>query len=273
MALQLAIAAGAGGNTGYLTSYPLATTGVPNIPVDVTGAFSMMFWVSPGTIARTSGNASTATSMVGVYNGTPNESTATTTGMQMGINQGATTAGTWCCWTWGGTILVQSTAASAVANTWTHFAYTCTVSSNGVGVAGTQTHSLYINGALNNTASNALQIAGLPTMIFINGYPETAVTAGNESNPTQLDDVYLFNRLLTANEIQTIYATQGRRDGIAYGLVARYDFNERPSGTNVVSCVDFSGCGNTMTATTLGTGTAPSYIVDYADQDTRPPLG
>ncbi len=271
MALQLAIAASAG-NTGYLTAYPLATTGVPNIPVDVTGAFTMMFWVNPGTIAANSGVASTATSMVGVYNGSPTESVATSTGMQMGINQGGTTAGTWTCWTWGGTNLVASAGATALAGTWQHFAYTCTVSSNGVGVAGTQTHSLYINGVLNNTASNALQKAGLPTMIFVNGYTETTDAAVNESNPTQIDDLYLFNRLLSANEIQTIYQTRGLKDGIAFGMVARYNFNELAAGNNVVSCRDFSGCGNTLTPTTLGTGTAPAYIADYANQDTRPVL-
>src|SRR5271165_4997649 len=150
MALQLSISVGAAGNTGYLSAYPLNTTGL-NSPVDVTNAFTMMFWVNPSSIAATSGNASTATSMVGVYNGSPTESVATNTGMQMGINQGGSTAGTWCCWTWGGTNLVTSVAASAVAGTWQHFAYTCTVSSNGVGNPGTQTHSLYINGVLNNT--------------------------------------------------------------------------------------------------------------------------
>lgn len=272
MGIQVAIAASTG-NTGYLTAYPLATSGVPNIPVDVTGSFSMMFWVSPGTIAAASGNASTATSMVGVYNGTPNESTATNTGMQMGINQGGSAAGTWCCWTWGGTNLVTSAAASALANTWQHFAYTCTASSNGVGTAGTQTHSLYINGVLNNTATNALQVAGLPTMVFVNGYPETLATAGNESNPSQLDDIFLFNRQLPINEIQTIYQSFGQRDGIVSGLVARYTFTELTAGSNVVSCRDFSGCGNTLNPTVLGTGTSPSYLIDHTYEDTRPPQG
>lgn len=270
MALQLAIAASAG-NAGYLTAFPLNTAGL-NIPVDVTGAFTMMFWVSPGTIAATSGVGAVATSMVGVYNGTSNASTTPTTAMQMGLNQGGAAAGTWCCWTWGGTNLVTSAAASAVANTWTHLAYTCTVSSNGVGVAGTQTHSLYINGVLNNTSTNALQVAGLPTMIFVNGYPETAATVGNESNPTQVDDIYVYNRILSAAEILNSYSCFGQRDGDVFGLIARYNMNEAASG-NATACRDFSGNNNTLTVSVLGTGTAPSYILDHANSDTSPPLG
>src|SRR5271167_1469898 len=312
MALQESIAASAG-NAAYLAAYPLSTTG-PVSPPDVTGAFTLMFWMNAGSIATTSGGAQTASSMVGAYNGTALIGTGTSTGLQMGMNQGGTTAGTLCCWTWGGTNLVVSngigltgtaalsfaatgsisgnsmtitavsagtlavgqgisganvangtvitalgtgsggtgtytvsisqTAASATINglyiapinTWVHYAYTCTVSSNGAGTAGTQTHSLYINGVLNNTSSNANQIAGVPTLVYLNGYPIASANTGYESNTTGIDDVYYFNRLLSANEILTLYNTRGQRDGDAYGLIARYDFNELSSGSNVVSC-------------------------------------
>jgi len=362
MALQETIAASSG-NGSFLAAYPLATTGVPNIPIDVTGGFSMMYWMNPSTIAATSGAGATASSMVGVYNGSVQQATtATTTGMQMGMNQGgtgATNPGTLCCWTWGGTNLVVSngigttgtvaanfvvtgsiapiagtsnglltvtavtsgtiaigqgisgtnvangtqiigfgtgsggtgtyivsptqTAASgtvnglyiAPINTWVHFAYTCTTSSGGVGVVGTQTHNVYINGLLNNSLSNALQAnAGVPTMIYLNGYPVTSATTGQESNTTAIDDVYLFNRTLSAQEVQTLYTTFGQRDGIAYGLVARYNFNELPPGNIATAPRDFSGNGNNMTLYTAGTGfTSPAYITDYSDEDTRPPQG
>lgn len=355
MALQEQIAASAG-NAAFLSAYPLNTASLNN-PVDVTAAFTLMFWMNAASIAATSGAGGTASSMVGLYNGSnQQQGAATNTGMQMGINQGGTGAnfpGTMTCWTWGGTNLITSngvpltggalpgtptfvvtgsitgtvmnvtavtsgtitvgagasganvangtiilnqltgaaggigtytvnisqTAASAAINgryiapinTWVHYTYSCTVSSNGVGTPGTQTHSIYINGLLNNTSSNANQLtAGVPTMIYLNGYPVTATSTGAESNTTGVDDVYYYNRLLSANEINTIYNSFGQRDGIVSGLVARYNFNEANAGTSVSTCTDFSGNGNTITLTTAGTGTAPTYIVDYAHEDTRP---
>jgi hypothetical protein len=344
------------GNASFLSAYPLKTTGVPNIPVDTTGAYTMMFWMNTASIAATSGGGGTASSMVGVYNGSNQQQNGTTTtGMQMGMNQGgtgSTAPGTLTCWTWGGANLVTSngvgltgtisptfvvtgsisgntltvtgvtsgtvvvgkgisgtniqngtqivaqltgsggtgtyvvqpaqTAASGTINgryispidTWVHYAYSCTVSSNGVGTAGTQIHSIYINGLLNNTASNAIQIAGSPTMIYVNGYPVIPGSTGAESNNTKVDDVYYFNRLLSSEEIQTIYTTEGMSDGITYGLVGRYDFNENPVDAIVTSCVDYSGNGNVMSLTTTGTGYVSStYVQDYAQCDTRFLLG
>ena len=350
MALQNYIATSAG-NASFLVTIN-ANPAAPNLPVDVTAAYTQMFWFNSSSIAATSGGGSTASSMVGIYNGSVQEvPTATTTGMQMGMNEGGVTNGAICCWTWGGTNLITSngtgltgtvtpdfvitgsitgnvltvtnvtsgtlsvgkglqgtnvlngtqitafgtgtggtgtyyinppqTSASGTINgryiipidTWVHTTYSCTVSSNGAGTAGTQTHSLYINGLLNNTTTNALQVAGMPTILYINGFPVTAATTGMESNNTKIDDLYYFNRLLTAAEIQTIYSTFGQRDGITYGLVARYNFNELPVGSVVTTCTDFSGCTNTMGLITVGTGYVSSvYIQDYAHSDTNPPL-
>ncbi len=363
MALQESIAPSAG-NAAFLVAYPLNTAG-PAAPIDVTGAFSMMYWMNASSIADTSGGGQIASSMVGAYNGTVVSGTTTTTaGMQMGLNQGGTgptNPGTLCCWEWGGTnvgvsngissagtvaatfvvtgsiaplagtsyglmtvtavtsgtivvgqgcsgtnvangtqvraqltgtaggigtyvVSPSQTAASGTinglyitpVNTWVHFAYTCTASSNGVGTPGTQTFNIYVNGLLNNTLSNAnMSVAGVPTMIYLNGYPQTAANAGYESNTTQIDDVRLYNRQLSAAEIQTIYQSAGARDGDVYGLVASYNFNELPVGNSVVSCRDFSGNGNTQTLNEVGTGyTIPAYIVDIvSNADTCPPLG
>lgn len=355
MALQQVIAASSG-NAAFLSAYPLNLTGlVP--PVDVTAAFTLMFWMNAASIAATSGGGGTASSMVGVYNGSnQQQGAATNTGMQMGLNQGgtgATAPGTMTCWTWGGTNLVTSngvgltgtiaatfvvtgsiagttmtvtavtsgtitvgagasganvangtqiiqqltgtvggigtyqvnisqTAASAAINgryiapinTWVHYAYTCTTSSGGVGVPGTQTHSLYINGVLNNTATNTLQAtAGVPTMVYFNGYPVAAGTTGAESNNTAIDDVTYYDHLLSANEIVTIYNAFGQRDGIVNGLIARFDFNELPPGSTVAAGRDFSGNGNTANLITVGTGTAPTYLQDWSNLDARPVFG
>jgi hypothetical protein len=139
--------------------------------------------------------------------------------------------------------------------------------------AGILTHSLYINGLLNNTNTNANQIAGVPTLIYINGYPGVSTQAGYESNTTAIDDYYYYNRIMPAAEVITLYEASGQRDGIVYGLVARYNFNELPVGQTVISCKDFSGNGNTLTMTTVGTGVSPVYAIDWSNEDTRPPLG
>ena len=349
MSLQETIATSAG-NAAYLSCYPLNTTGIAS-PVDVTHEFTKMFWVNTSSIAIGSGGGGTASSMVGLYNGNT-IGTGTTTGLQLGINQGGTTAGTICCWTWGGTNLITSngmgltgtaaynfvvtgsisgttlnvtavtsgtivpgqgcsgtlvsngtqilqqltgttggigtyqvsisqTAASGTinglfimpTNSWIHVCYTCTTSVNGSGTAGNQTHSLYINGMLNNTNTNALQIAGVPTLIYINGYPVATGSTGGESNTTAIDDDYYYNRIMPAAEVATLYRAWGQRDGIVYGLVARYNFNELPAGQTVTSCKDFSGNNNTLIMTVVGTGVAPTYAIDWSNEDTRPPLG
>ena len=354
MALQEQIAVSAG-NAAYMSNYPLKTTGIA-APVDVTAPFTLSFWMFASSIAATSGGAQTASSMFGVYNGTALIGTGTTTGLQMGMNQGntgSTSPGTVCCWTWGGANLVVSngqgltgtiansfvvtasiagtvmtvtavtsgtivpgqgcsganvlngtqimtqltgtagstgtyrvnlfqTAASATVNglyiapinTWVHVAYTSSVSSNGIGTAGTQTHSLYINGLLNNTNSNAIQIAGVPTLIYLNGYPQSLANTGFESNKTAVDDCEFFNRALSAAEIATLYNCYGSRDGIVLGLVARYEFNELPAGSSVMSCTDFSGNNNELTLTVVGTGVAPTYtIFPISNSNSRFPHG
>ena len=257
MTLQLEIAVSSG-NSSYLVCYP--ATGI----VNTNAAQTMMYWVYPANIGA-GGVGSAASSNIGVYNGTP-IGTGTTTGIQMGINQGTTAAGTVCVWTWGGAIIVQSVLGYVLPiNTWTHIAYTCTAISGG-----TQTHSIYINGALNNSATNAIQITGTPTQFYFNGFPVTAATTGPESNTMQMDDIYYFNRILTAPEIQTIYTTKGQRDGITYGLIARYNFNESMPGANVVKANDYSGHNNTVFPVVVGTGVPPQYSIDWANIDTRP---
>jgi Concanavalin A-like lectin/glucanases superfamily len=65
---------------------------------------------------------------------------------------------------------------------------------------------------------------------------------GNRSGGTRVFDGYLFdariyNRVLAAKEISTIYACQGH-DGIVSGLAARWLFDELPAGTTVTAPVD-----------------------------------
>ena len=232
----------------FLNCYP--ATGLLN----TNAAQTIMFWTNPSSVGVVN-----TQSQLGLYNGNTT-GTGTTTAIQLGIRN---TTGLIVVWTWGGAVLVQASGFTATTNTWYHVAYTCTSISGS-----NQTHSLYINGVLNNNSTNATQMAGTLTQVYLNGYPGSG---GIESSTTMIDDVYLFNRQLSASEILTIYNTTGQKDGEVYGLVSRYDFNELNSGATVVRCTDFSG-NNTIIPTVATGGTPFTYILDHTCSDTRPPL-
>jgi hypothetical protein len=258
MALQINVGSATGSGSSYesyLSSYPANNMPNTNSTITLMGWFNSAAFGVAGTIA----------SMVGLYNGTNNASTSPTTAIQIGCGQG--TANEVTVWTWGNPALVTSTASSAPTSTWFHVAYTCTAISGG-----DQTHSIYINGTLNNSSTNATQVAGTLTQVYINGYPQTTaqIEGGQQSSTTMVDDVRLYNRVLSANEIQTIYALRGFRDGIVNGLIARYSFNESAVGNTVASCIDYSSSGSPLTAVNVNHSTgAATYASGFANIDTR----
>jgi hypothetical protein len=108
--------------------------------------------------------------------------------------------------------------------------------------------------SLNTLQHIAVNIDFLNKLLYfyLNGAFDTSVagdwTAGNTDNTNsiaaeiaarsdgtilfwdgRLDDIRLYNRLLMAEEIKTIYAAQGS-DSIKFGCKARYLMNERNSG-------------------------------------------
>jgi hypothetical protein len=222
-----------------------------------------MCWLNSNVWAT---GATATASIAGLYNGTNDAATVPTTGLQIGASSNNVVT----CWTFGGTVLVSTTGFTPPVNTWFHVAYSCTAIAGG-----NQTHSIYINGVLNNTATNALQTAGTYTMVYLNGFPQTTAAAATytETSLTQQDDTMVFNRQLSAAEILTVYTSFGMRDGDVYGLVARYNFNELPVGSNTTGVRDFSGLGNNLLVVNRGGGTVPTYLVDYSSSDTRPPQG
>ena len=257
MALQLARATIGPSNEVYLHSYP--ATGMPNAQ----SAFTIMAWFNSNVWA-TSGT--TAASIIGLYNGTNDAATVPTVGLQMGSAANNVVS----CWLFGGTTLVASTGFTPPANTWFHFAYSCTAISGG-----NQTHGIYINGVLNNSSTNALQTAGVFTMLYVNGYPATTAAANTytETSATQVDDIALYTRTLSALEISTIYNSGGSRDGIVNGLISKYKLNELPIGSSTVGARDFSGLGNNLAVVNRGSGVVPTYLQSISNEDVRPILG
>lgn len=183
------------------------------------------------------------TSMAGVY-GPANPTTA----MQLGCID----AGNFGVWTWGGSLLVGLTGHSPVGQ-WNHY----TVTYDGAG-----NYSLYINTILVST-NTVTQQAGNFSQIFINGYP-----TGNssESGNFCVDDIILFNRQLSLNEIRTIYTVEGPRDGIAAGVLCRYTYDEGVMGAAVSTGWDLSATRANMTPSPR---TSPIYFTPRAMTNVR----
>ncbi len=240
--------------SSYLYCYPA------NGLISTNGTYTLSLWVNfPTTPATT-------ISMFGFYNGTADLITTPTTAIQVGVRG----TGNIDIWTWGGGLLVSTTGYTIPSNTWIHVTYTCTAISGG-----TQTHKVYINGNLNNTSTNATQIAGILTQFCVNGYPEA--THRNETGTWSLDDPRCFDRVLSDNEILTMYSTKGSCDGIVHGAVCRYDLSESFVGSTVangtngnIASYDLSIQKNNLVLAHTSTSTAPTYVIDWIDKYERP---
>jgi hypothetical protein len=213
---------------------------VSNFP-NRSAPMSIVGWINPSAWTNVQ-------SIIGVY-------LSGTTAIQIGNRQNSPGIDVW---TWGGSVVISTnTIYSVVLNVPFHVAYTW----NGT------THRLYVNGEF-ITSSTTVAVAGVLNQVYINGFP----TGGaNESNPSIVDDVSYYGRELLEPEIKVIYNSRGARDGITYGLLARYLFNENPTGTNITLCKDYSGNGNDLTI--AGAGTTMQYALGISNSDLRPQLG
>ena len=240
-------------NQVYLHSYPAT---LPNSQT----AFTLMFRVNYA--LWTSANIA---SMFGLYNGTHDAATVPTAGMQIGCKG----VGAINIWNWGGTALVDSIGYTPPNNTWIHVTYTCTALAGG-----TQTHRLYIDGVLNNTSTNSNVTAGTFTQTYVNGYPQTTAqaNANTETANAQLDDIIVYNRQLSDDEIATIYNSNGLTHGIVYGLLVAYTMHEYPENTTVSQILDMSGNGYHLNVVNRGGGTVPIYMYDPFTFNIRPVL-
>jgi hypothetical protein len=227
---------------------------------------SLLCWIN-GVVSDTA-----TYSQVGSYN----SATAGGTAIQIGHR---TAAGRIVVWTWGGLPLVDTANLAGTGvlvavpdNTWTHYAYTFDGTSS----------RLYINGVLINVVNNttgvsttttrtgyAAQIAGTLTAVYVNGYPTGILS---ETSTFSCDDIRFYNRQLADNEIQTIYTSQGSRDGIVNGLVAAFDCDELATGSTASSVFDSTNGLNTLTPVGAAAGVNFTYTSGINGINTRPPL-
>jgi hypothetical protein len=118
------------------------------------------------------------------------------------------------CWQYGGTYYVNMTTLPSL-NQWHFISYTYNTSG--------RLHSFSIDAGTPVTASVASQ----------SGNPEVCDFGGNaygEPMNGMIDDIRIYNRVLSTNEIQTIYNLRGN-DHIVSGLIFRWTFMEGASGT------------------------------------------
>jgi hypothetical protein len=222
-----------------LNATDIHMTGTVNNFADITTPFSVSTWIQ-----YAGWGTGVIKSLVGLY-------LVGTTAIQIGTYQ----AGNVSVWTWGGTNLITSNGAVILSTTdYIHIVYT---------FDGTN-HQLFINSALVNTTTTA-QVAGVPTIIYINGYP----TGGaNETAAYSVDDTIYFNRQLSSEEIQTLYYARGIRDGIYDGVVARFTMSEGSIGVTATGLKDYGKFNNNLTIE--GAGSPIVFSEGVIFNDTRP---
>jgi hypothetical protein len=193
-------------------------------------------------------------SFVGMYDGgivTP----IPTTGLQIGSRG----VGQLTCWTYGGRILVQSAAGTMTPfdNQWVLITYTFDGTTNRV----------YRNSTL-LASDAALPTPGTFTQIYINGFPPTGSTS--ECSTHQVDSYSYYRRTLSQPEIETIFNAQGARNGILFGQVAKYEFDELSAGSTVSNVSDLTINSTPMLNTGAGSPITYSYANGIANSNLRP---
>jgi hypothetical protein len=142
-----------------------------------------------------------------------------------------------------GSITTTTTTAATVA-TWFHLA--CVYD----GIDG----RMYFNGVQDGTP---VALAG--TLFGTTAFLNVARRSGGGGNyDGMLDDVRIYSRALTPNEIATIHGGRGR-DSITHGLVARYLLRESASG------VAAAGVGSVKDLSANSLHLNPSASPVYAD--------
>ena len=140
-------------------------------------------------------------------------------GYQIGIRN----ANQLIVWGYGGGTYV--TTALPALSTWVQIAYVYT---------GT-THRIYLDGVLAASSTTAVQ-TGQPTVCQIGGnqWSESLLN-------TMLEDIRVYNRVLTVNELQTIRLA-GQADLIVSGLLAWWPCVDRVNGSTLTAAdmLDYS---------------------------------
>lgn len=175
-------------------------------------------------------------SLIGCYN--PNVAA-----FQFGILNNSAFA----VWRWGGRPLFTYSNSLLPVNEWLLMVY----SWDGVN------SRFWINNNLVATTTEVPQ-TGPINQIWVNGYP-TGVSS-ETSDDYEVADYRLYNRMLSENELTTIFTLRGK-DINTFGLVGRWPFNEGHFNSTVLSPRDISPNKNNLTV--INTPTYSESTLSY----------
>lgn len=104
---------------------------------------------------------------------------------------------------------------------------------------GTNQYS-YVNGIIQNNSPSGAGALGAVNSISIGA---DALGAVNDWFDGELDDLKIYNRDLTANEIEALYNSRSKRPSgsLANGLVAHYEMDDKEIGHLAAQALDSSG--------------------------------
>ena len=149
---------------------------------------------------------------------------------------------------------VLSTAALPL-NTWTHV----------VGAYDGSMLRLYVNGVLNNSLAASGSSCNTSSALVLGRNIETGGTPENFTG--YLDDVRIYNRGITEDEVQRLYsigapskvsATPTAKGNLAQGLVGHWTFDGSDISWQTHKALDKSGQNNTGTINNMSTTTSPT---------------
>ncbi len=197
------------GNSSSYVSVPNSST------INITGSFSIEMWVNPASLS-------------GASKGLIAKGGALGTSLRYAIR--LNTNGRISLLTNGASRLTSRVSTPLAVNQWTHIA--------GTHNSSTGAFSIYINGLLDTTAvvAGAVPLTNTDSLFI-------GISGGSTPFNGQLDEVRLWNRLLTPTEVnQYMRTTLGTSSGIYTGLVMSIAF--QGEHTNVNELKDMSGNGN-----------------------------
>jgi len=150
-----------------------------------------------------------AKSLIGIYN------VEASAGIQLGLYSSAFAA-----WRYSGFNLARVSSDTLIPNNWHFFTYIFT----GTG------SQMYVDAVLRNTTAVVTQNGGIE-IFQINSFPYNADFL-ETSNDFFVSDYRVYSRILSIDEISTIYNSRGR-DSIVSDLKLRFPLNELPAGSPV----------------------------------------
>ena len=249
------------GNTGTLTNMNQSTSPVPG-KIGQGLKFDGTKYVTSGAVFSSLGTSNQPYSIAGWV-----KTTASNYGNVIHVSQSSDGSG-WCvsfvtynspgnlqAHSWNGAPVTATGATTLSAGNWYHFVNTWD-SSGGL--------RIYVNGVLDGaTSQSTFSASGGSDYVFAGlGDSTCAGSTGNYFNGS-MDDVRIYNRALSANEVQQLYnSTKGSVAAVSptktltSGLVGYWTFDGNSTNWATGKTNDVSGQGNTGTLTSMSTTTS-----------------